>query len=308
MGLRLVRRLAVSALALQIALVVTGTAVRVTNSGLGCPTWPRCTSTSLTNTAELGVHGYIEFGNRLLAVVLEVVGIALVLAVRRVPHPRSWTLLALVQASVVPLQAVVGGLLVLSGLNPYILIAHFLASFPLIYAAASLLRRLLSHDQQNRKGRSPLANTPSGSVDQLLRGLSTALVGATFLVLVLGTLVTGTGPHAGSDEVERLPINPRDITQLHADAVYLLVGLTLATVLVAWATPWRRWGLLLLGLVVAQGGIGYWQYFTAVPPVLVGLHVLGATLIFTTATWLRLSLRPTDAPPAHTAAPTLEHV
>src|SRR3954451_16516399 len=107
-------------------LVVSGTAVRVTGSGLGCPTWPRCAGGSLTNTAELGAHGYIEFGNRLLAVVMEGVGILLVIAVRRVPHPRAWSRLALVQAAVVPLQAVIGGLLVLSGLNPYVLILHFL--------------------------------------------------------------------------------------------------------------------------------------------------------------------------------------
>ncbi len=328
----LVRRLAVSALVLQMVLVVTGTAVRVTNSGLGCPTWPRCTSESLINTPELGVHGYLEFGNRLLAVLMEAVGIALVLAVRRVPHPRNWTRLALVQASVVPLQALVGGLLVLSGLNPYVLIAHFLASFPLIYAAAALLRRVLdaplaplaplARNERNRKGSLPATLTPSDSVhsgvggnlgvggdlgvgDPLLRGLAGALVAATVVVLMLGTLVTGTGPHAGGSDVERLPFDPRSMTQLHADGVFLLVGLTLATALVAWATPWRRWALLLLGLLVVQGGIGYWQYFTAVPPVLVGMHVAGATLVFTTAAWLHVSLaRPSAAPPAHSAPPT----
>ncbi len=293
MGVTLVRRLALTALGLQVLLVVTGTAVRVTGSGLGCPTWPRCTGTSLTNTAELGGHGYIEFGNRLLAVVLEVVGIALVLAVRRVPHPRSWTRLALVQASVVPLQAVVGGLLVLSGLNPYVLIAHFLASFPLVYAAAALVHRT--------RVSPPAARVP------LLRALAGALVAAVSVVLVLGTLVTGTGPHAGDPKVDRLPFNPRDVTQLHADGVYLLLGLVLATVLVSWSTPWRRWGLVLLGLVLAQGTLGYWQYFHGVPAALVAMHTAGATLVFTTAAWLHVSLgRPTEPPPARSAAPTPE--
>jgi cytochrome c oxidase assembly protein subunit 15 len=287
----LVRRLAVSALVLQMVLVVTGTAVRVTNSGLGCPTWPRCTGGSLTNTPELGAHGFIEFGNRLLTVLMVLVGIALVPAVRRVPHPRSWTRLALVQASVVPLQAVVGGILVLSGLNPYVLIAHFLASFPLIYAAAALLRGVLG-------GGPP-------TTDPLLRALSAALLVTTVAVLVLGTLVTGTGPHAGGTDVERLGFDPRSITQLHADAVFVLVGLTLATVLVAWRTPWRRWAVLLLGLVSAQGAIGYWQYFTSVPPVLVGMHVAGATLTFTTVAWLHVSLaQPSAELPPQTAAPT----
>ncbi len=292
-GLTWVRRLAVTALALQVLLVVTGTAVRVTGSGLGCPTWPRCTGTSLTNTAELGGHGYIEFGNRLLAVVLELVGIALVLAVRRVPHPRSWFRLALVQASVVPLQAVVGGLLVLSGLNPYVLIAHFLASFPLVYAAAALVHRTRA--------------TALPALVPLLRPLAGGLVAATSVVLVLGTLVTGTGPHAGDPKVDRLPFNPRDVTQLHADGVFVLLGLTLATVVLTWRTPRRPWGLVLLGLVLAQGGLGYTQYFNGVPAALVAMHSAGATLVFTTAAWLHVSsARPSGAPPRHTAAPTPE--
>ena len=288
-----VRRLSVTALALQMLLVVSGTAVRVTGSGLGCPTWPRCTGGSLTNTAALGSHGYIEFGNRLLAVVMEAVGIALVLAVRRVPHPRSWSRLALVQAAVVPLQAVIGGLLVLSGLNPYVLILHFLTSFPLVYAAAALLRRVLGP-----------RNGDAESVDHLLRWLGGGLVAATAAVLVLGTLVTGTGPHAGDPKVERLPFSPRDVTQLHADAVYLLVGLSLATLLVAWRTRLRPWALTVVGLIVAQGGVGYWQYFTQVPPILVGIHVAGATLIFTTTAWIQLTAGHGGPPPAQSAVPT----
>ena len=296
-----VLRLAQIALVLQVLLVVSGTAVRVTGSGLGCPTWPRCTGGSLTNTAALGTHGYIEFGNRLLAVVMEAVGIALVLAVRRVPHPRSWSRLALVQAAVVPLQAVIGGLLVLSGLNPYVLILHFLTSFPLVYGAAALLHHLLPPgDPRNRTWPFAAKGAPSGSVDHPGRWLTGALVASTALVLVLGTLVTGTGPHAGDPKVDRLPFSPRDVTQLHADAVYVLVGLTLAALLVLQG---NRMVFVLAGLVVAQGGIGYWQYFTGVPPLLVVLHVLGAALLFTTATWLHLGSR-APAPPGRTSAPT----
>lgn len=294
MPAKTVLRLAQTALALQVLLVVSGTAVRVTGSGLGCPTWPRCTGSSLTTTAELGTHGAIEFGNRLLFVVLELVAVVLVLAVRRVPHPVAWTRLALAQAAFVPIQAVIGGLLVLSGLNPYVLILHFLTSFPLVYAAAALTRRVLDADGDRLR-----------DVPALLHRLAGALVAATAAVLVLGTLVTGTGPHAGDPKVERLPFHPRDVTQLHADAVYLLVGLVLATVLLTWTGPWRRPALVLAGLVVAQGGIGYWQYFTAVPPVLVVLHVAGAALVFTTAVWLFLSTAPPDdAPRPRTAPPT----
>jgi cytochrome c oxidase assembly protein subunit 15 len=268
-------RLTWSALVLQMLLVVTGTAVRVTGSGLGCPTWPRCTGSSLANTAELGSHGVIEFGNRLLAVVVEALGIWLFLAVRR--HRPELSRLALVQALVVPLQAVIGGMLVLSGLNPYVLILHFLTSFPLIYCAAWLLQSL----------RAAGAVAPSPA----LRPLSVLLVLSSAAVLVLGTLVTGTGPHAGDPDVERLPFNPLTVTRLHTDAVYVLVGLVLAAVVVTWGTPLARWAQGLVALVVAQGALGYWQYFHGVPPVAVAFHVAGATCVFTLAAWLQLTTR-----------------
>ena len=278
--MKAVLRLAQIALALQVLLVVSGTAVRVTGSGLGCPTWPRCTGDSLSNTVALGSHGAIEFANRLLAVVMELVGIALVVACRKAP--RSWRRLALVQALVVPLQAVVGGLLVLTGLNPYVLVLHFLASFPLIAAAVALLQRV--------RGSAP------APVRRELRLLTGALVASSALILTVGTLVTGTGPHAGDPKVARMPFNPRDITQLHADLVFLLVGLTVATVIAARALGAppvvQRGTSALVGLVVAQGGLGYLQYFTGVPPVLVALHVLGASLVFTTAAWVHLATRP----------------
>jgi cytochrome c oxidase assembly protein subunit 15 len=278
-------------------LVVSGTAVRVTGSGLGCPTWPRCTGASVTNTAALGSHGYIEFGNRLLAVVMEAVGIALVVAVRRYA-PRH-TRLALVQAAVVPLQAVIGGLLVLSGLNPYVLILHFLTSFPLVLAATALLSRL------RRDGIPPGSSEPQTERAASLHVLSWGVVAATSVVLVLGTLVTGTGPHAGDPKVERLPFDPRDVTQLHADGVWLLSGLVIGTVVVAWRSSYRPWSLALLALLATQAGVGYWQYYTGVPAGLVALHVALATIVFTVGSWLALSTR---ARPARSAAPILEHV
>jgi cytochrome c oxidase assembly protein subunit 15 len=278
-------------------LVVSGTAVRVTGSGLGCPTWPRCTGASVTNTAALGSHGYIEFGNRLLAVVMEAVGIALVVAVRRYA-PRH-TRLALVQAAVVPLQAVIGGLLVLSGLNPYVLILHFLTSFPLVLAATALLSRL------RREGIPRGSSEPQTERALSLHVLSWGVVAATSVVLVLGTLVTGTGPHAGDPKVERLPFDPRDVTQLHADGVWLLSGLVIGTVVVAWRSSYRPWSLALLALLVTQAGVGYWQYYTGVPAGLVALHVALATIVFTVGSWLALSTR---ARPARSAAPILEHV
>lgn len=269
-----VRRLALSALVLEMVLVVSGASVRVTNSGLGCPSWPTCTSSSLSTTKALGVHGAVEFGNRTLALVMETVGVLLFLAVRR--HAPQWKRLALVQALVVPLQAVIGGVLVLSGLNPYVLVVHFLTSFPLVYCAALLLRSL---------------DGPADPVPAPLRPLSVLLVLSSASVLVLGSLVTGTGPHAGSPDVERLPFDPLAVTRLHTDAVYVLVGLVLATLVLTWGTPLRRWALLLGALVVGQAALGYWQYFHGVPPFAVAVHVAGATAVFTAAVWLQLSSR-----------------
>jgi cytochrome c oxidase assembly protein subunit 15 len=282
----LVRRLALLALGLQMVLVVTGAAVRVTGSGLGCPTWPRCTGSSLANTTELGAHGYIEFGNRLLAVVMELVGVALVIAVRR--YAKHLTRLALVQALVVPIQAVIGGLLVLSDLTPYVLMLHFLTSYPLVLAAAALVRRV---------------SGPGRPAEPLLHGLAWGAVAATSIVLVLGTVVTGTGPHAGDKKVDRLSFDPREVTQLHADAVFLLTGLVIAIVATAWTSPYRRHAAALLGLIVAQGSLGYWQYFHRSPALAVGVHVALATTVFTAASWLALS---TAARPARTAPPTPE--
>jgi cytochrome c oxidase assembly protein subunit 15 len=289
-----VLRLAVTALALNVLLVGTGAAVRVTGSGLGCPSWPQCTAGSVVNTPELGAHGYIEFGNRLLAVLLEVVGILLLLAVRRCATrlPASWTRLAAVQVLVVPLQAVIGGILVLSGLNPYVLILHFLISFPLLLAAAVLVRRAVDGPAEPRV---PL-------VRQELRWLTGALLLTTSAVLALGTLVTGTGPHAGSTEVARLPFDPRDVTQLHADAVFLLVGLTLATALTAralGAPPAVRTAVrALVVLLVAQAALGFVQYFSGTPPLLAGIHALAAAVIFAVAAWAHVSTRgPAPVPP-----------
>lgn len=285
-----VLRLAVAALALNVVLVATGAAVRLTGSGLGCPTWPRCTGGSLATTPELGAHGVIEFGNRLLAVALEVVGVLLLLAVRRcsVRLPRSWSRLAAVQVLVVPLQAVLGGILVLTRLNPYVLIGHFLISFPLLLAAAVLVRRALD-------GVAGPAVPRVALVRPELRLLTGALLGVTAVVLVLGSVVTGTGPHAGSPDVRRLPLAPRDAAQLHADAVFLLVGLTLAAAVAARALAApagvRRSVAALVGLEVAQAVLGYVQYATGTPPVLAALHVLSAAVLFALAAWAHVSTR-----------------
>ncbi len=299
-----VRQLAATSLGLNVVLLVSGGVVRLTGSGLGCPTWPRCTEASLATTPEMGVHGYIEFGNRLIGVVLELVAIALVATTIRTrsASPKAWLWLAGAQALVVPAQALIGGILVLTDLNPYVRALHFLISFPILFAAAALLRR-------TRDGAGPRTAT----VRHGLRLLTGGLLATASAVLVVGAFVTGTGPHAGDPRAARLPFDPDTLTQVHADLVYLLLGLTLATAVTAHAlhAPKRvqRGIIVTIALIVAQGVLGYVQYHTGVPPFLVALHMLGAGLIFIATAWTHLcttgpaspdiACRTATAPPYH---------
>ncbi len=190
--------------------------------------------------------------------------------------------MAVVQALVVPAQAVIGGILVLTDLNPYVRTLHFLVSFPIMLAAAALLRR-------TRDG----VGARTVLVRPQLRLLTAGLLGIASAVLVAGTLVTGTGPHAGDPQAARLPFDPQPLTQVHANLVYLLLGLAAATAVTARvvSAPHRvRRGVgVTIALILAQGVLGYVQYYTGVPPILVGLHMLGAALIFITAVWTHLS-------------------
>ncbi|GAA2919736.1 MULTISPECIES: COX15/CtaA family protein [Streptomyces] len=276
--------MAATSLWLNLVLLVSGGVVRLTDSGLGCPTWPRCTEASLVTTPAMGVHGYIEFGNRLLGVALMLIAVALVTVTFRArpAFPAAWRCLAGAQALVVPAQALIGGILVLTDLNPYVRSLHFLVSFPILLAATALLRR-------TRDGTSPRAATTRGE----LRLLTAGLLATVSAVLAVGALVTGTGPHAGDPKAARLPFDPAALTQIHTDLVYLLLGLTLATTITARALrapqPVQRGSIVLVALIAAQGLLGYVQYHTRVPPLLVALHMLGAGLIFVTAAWTHLS-------------------
>lgn len=279
-----VRRLAAAAVVLNILLIVTGGAVRLTDSGLGCPTWPNCTDGSLVTTPELGAHGIIEFGNRLLGVGLELLGIALLLVVLKLRKavPASWRLLAVVQVLVVPAQALVGGILVLTDLNPYVRLLHFLISFPITFAALALLRRAV--DGPNL--RVPLVRAE-------MRWLLGGLLVVTVAVIVIGSVVTGAGPHGGDPTADRLAFDLDTVTRIHADLTYLLVGLVAATAIVSrplCATGSARRSIaVLVVLLPAQAILGYAQHHLGVPPLLVGLHMLGAALIFTAAAWAYFS-------------------
>lgn len=283
---RTVRRAVLASLLMNIAIVVTGGAVRLTGSGLGCPTWPKCTSDSLTTTSEMGFHGYIEFGNRLLTYVLcAAVGWAIIAVRSEKPYRRSLTRLGWLQFWLVMGNSILGGIVVLVGLNPYTVAAHFLLSTSLITVATIMFTRLREGDAEPR----PLVGK---AVQQLVWFLTVAAG----LLVAVGTVVTGAGPHAGdSSEVKRIPLNWEDVTKLHAVLAWIVVSLTFALWFVLKAVdapvgPLHRTRALFL-ILLAQGGIGYVQYFTELPEVLVGAHMLGSCIMWVAVIRVLLSLR-----------------
>ncbi|WNV73902.1 COX15/CtaA family protein [Geodermatophilus sp. DSM 44513] len=294
-----VSRLALANAVANGAIVVTGGAVRLTGSGLGCPTWPRCTTESFVATPELAGHGAIEFGNRLLTFVLAAVAVATVVAVWRSSR-RDLRPLAVLTFLGIPAQALLGGVTVLTGLNPWTVAAHFLVSTVLVALSTVLWLR----SREPGVGR-PLLRRPLGL-------LVSGIAAVTAAVLVIGTLVTGSGPHSGDVDADDVPTGERMgfdvelVSQLHADAVFLLLGLTVALLLALHATdaPGRvtRAARDLLVVQLAQGLVGFVQYFTDLPIALVLLHMLGAVLVTAYTARLVWSVRgpasdlPLDAP------------
>jgi cytochrome c oxidase assembly protein subunit 15 len=275
----LLRRTALASVIANVGIVITGGAVRLTGSGLGCPTWPRCTDDSFVPNEATSYHVLIEFGNRMLGGVVGVIAIAgLVLALRQRPRRPRQVLLAALTFAGVASQGVLGGITVHMDLNPWIVAAHFMLSIPTIAAAYAFWMST----------RDP-ARLAAGAwpAPGAVRHLGWAIVAASVLVLALGTVVTGSGPHAGDADVPRTGFDPETVAQLHADAVFLLIGLSLALWFVlravnAPSVP-RRAAVALILVELAQGVIGYVQYFTGVPALLVGLHMAGACALWLAA-------------------------
>ncbi len=295
----LLRPLALASLIANIGLVVTGGAVRLTGSGLGCPTWPKCTDASYATTDAMGVHGAIEFGNRLLNFVLVAVALpCLVEAIRQRPRRRSLIGLSVGVLAYIPVQAVLGGITVLTKLNPWVVGLHFLASIGLITVAYALWRRTAESD------RAPVRLVPAPL--RHLGGL-TALAGAA--VIAVGVVVTGSGPHAGDAHARRTGLDPAAVAQAHADLVFLLIGLTGALVLALRGAgsprPVVRAALGLLVIELGQGVIGFVQYFTHLPVVLVGVHLLGAALVWVGILRMLWAMRSRDEAPAPAVEPEL---
>ena len=279
---RTVRRLALASVVANAGIVVTGGAVRLTDSGLGCPDWPRCDGSRLTPTRESAGHAYIEFGNRMLTFVLVVIVAATLVAVVR-QRPRRTPLVRLASLLVlgIPAQAVLGGITVLTGLNPWTVMAHFLLSMVLLSVAVALHQRTVEGD-------GPTASLAPPALRQLAYGVL-AVLGVT---LVAGTVVTGSGPHSGDAKAARTGFNPESVSQLHADLVMLLIGLSVAlwVALRAVGGPSRAAGILVI-VELGQGLIGWTQYFTDLPVALVAVHLLGACLVLIAACRVALSLR-----------------
>jgi heme a synthase len=271
------RRWALAAVVVNAGITVSGAAVRVTSSGLGCPTWPRCTPGSFVPAAHgetEPINMAIEFGNRMLTFLVLAVALAcLIAATRFLPRRRDLVRLAWIQPAGVAAQALWGGLVVRSALNPVTVSVHFLISTGLIAAAYALYAR-------SGEGDAP----PRRLVHRDIRTLGFVLTAAVFVLIIAGVVVTGTGPHSGDQMASRFQFDIESVVRIHTDVVYIVLGLTFALLFAVHVTDVpgyaRRAALTLLIVELAQGGIGYVQYFLGVPAALVDLHVLGSTLVW----------------------------
>jgi len=291
------RRWALAGVLASVAIIATGAAVRLSQSGLGCPDWPACTAHSIGAAGATGqtlVHRWIEFGNRLVTAAILIVAAGVSVAAWRfrpdgTGRPRrDLLLLALAQPAGIVAEAVLGGVVVLTKLDPVWVSVHFLLSMALTGLAVMLYVRAAALTQD-----APPA-APPAPVRRDLRVLSVVLAAVTAAMVAAGTVVTGTGPLAGAGGVARYHLPLAGVTQLHADIGWLLTGLTVALVtgLRLTGAPPRamRPGWLLIGLILAQGSVGYAQYFAGLPAGLVWVHVTGAVLIWVTALRLTFAL------------------
>jgi len=275
----------------EVLIILTGGVVRLTGSGLGCPDWPTCAQGSLTPVAAQaeGFHKFIEFGNRLLTGVLIAIAVLALWAVKtRLPHRRRLHQLGIAMIVGILVEAVVGGITVWTGLNPVIVAFHFLATIVLIAIATAMLRGAQDGDDVDERSRT-----------LLVPGLTARLAWLTYavglLVLVLGTVVTGSGPHSGdADTPARTGFDPRTVSWIHADVVMLFLGLLIAVLVavrlarvgasevaatdVELARLRRSWTSV-LHVSLLQGVLGYTQFFTGLPVVLVAAHMLLAALL-----------------------------
>ncbi|MDI3241838.1 COX15/CtaA family protein [Arthrobacter sp. AL08] len=277
-----VKRLAVLSLIGQTLLIVTGGAVRLTASGLGCPTWPRCTDSSLVNTPEMGIHGIIEFGNRLLTFALAAVAVAMLVYLWKLrKERRDLFLLALGLLASIPAQAIIGGITVLTQLNPWVVGLHFLVSMALVVLATLLVNRAYG---RTGKFRVAVVVALPGATRPLM--IAVAMLSA--VAVCLGVVVTGAGPHAGDADAPRNDLDWDLFAHIHAVPAYLVTaGALIALYLIVRdriTGPFRTAVVMLLGVTVLQAAIGFTQYYNGIPALLVAAHMLGSALLMSAAT------------------------
>ena len=279
-----IRGFAVASLVAQILIVGTGGAVRLTGSGLGCPTWPRCTADSFVTTPEMGIHGIIEFGNRLLTFVLILIAIAMFVLVLRIRKERPELFrLSLLIGLGIPMQGVIGGITVLTNLNPYVVGLHFVLSVVLVALATVLVYRVFA----GPRGRVPVAPRWYSVVAHV----TTLFVAVTILV---GILTTGSGPHAGDGGASRNELDPALLQHVHSWPAYATVAATL--VLLIGALRLRvarlvRFTGILLAVEAVQVVVGVTQARLGLPELLVGIHMVLACCLASAMTAVVLSLR-----------------
>jgi heme A synthase len=297
------RRLALAGVICTAGIIATGAAVRLSESGLGCPDWPECTRSSLVAAHSPGdpmVHTWIEFGNRLVTVVITLIAVVVFVAAWRFRpggrRRRDLVWLAAAQPAGIVAQALLGGVVVLTDLNPALVALHFLVSIAVLAAAVTLHVRCT-------EGQAPARSLVRAD----LRLLGYAVLATVALMLAAGTVVTGTGPLAGAGAVPRFHLPLAGATQFHADIGWLLAGLAVPLAVGLWLTRAPalavRLGWALLAMIGLQGAIGYTQYFTGLPAGLVWVHVCGSTLIWILALRLLFALRDRGSLPTGTGRP-----
>jgi cytochrome c oxidase assembly protein subunit 15 len=296
---------AIANLVVQIGIMVSGSVVRVTGSGLGCPTWPTCTASSLVPVADPyngQFHQWVEFGNRMFGIAVGVISVLVFLtALLAKPLRRRYLMLALMMPIGVVAQAVIGGLTVLLKLAWWSVCLHFLPSPILVWISVLIVRAVSEGDGPAR----PV-------LPKALRGLLAVMALDLTALVIAGTLVTAAGPHAGDIHTPRLDLPITDLVELHSDFLFVLLGMLAAlffAMRITGGTPrlWRRYWIL-VGVILAQGALGITQYELGVPDALVSFHVLGAALSIAAMAFLWCASRERDPLPTTPAetAPTNE--
>lgn len=275
--------LAVASVVSQAGIIVTGGAVRLTASGLGCSEWPRCTPESYVTTPEMGINGIIEFGNRLLTFVLVAIAVLTILALWRLRNThRPLFVMSIILLCVIPAQALIGGVTVWTGLNPWVVMLHFLVSALMVSIAALLAHRVGAERRARITGVHPV-RIQDGESTRTTRISAVLIYAAGWVALTLGTVVTGSGPHGGDPAAPRHAFDPLLITRLHAAPVYVMVLLTIVLLImmhrINTSHAQRRavWGFA--AVLIFQALVGFYQHFNGLPLVAVLLHMLGTGLV-----------------------------